>query len=139
MLFCDLSGEELDEIIEGIYEPIDDFSCAEGAVIYEQGYEDNAIYTIRSGFVKLVRYLPDGRERIIRLMKPADSIGLEFWASALFQADDCITMVLSGTAKQRVAHLICWLSEVTHDEHESREVMLNGKNIAALHTLAHFI
>ncbi len=175
VMFSDLSDGELDSILQGIYEPIDEFSYEKGAVIYQQGCDDNAIYTIRSGLVKLVRYLPDGRERIIRLMKTADSMGLERvlgrpyghtaialqpvracripigvmqqldvekprfyrqqlerWASALFQTDDYIMMVLSGSVKQRVAHLICWLSEITDDEHKSRVVLLKGEDIAAM-------
>jgi CRP-like cAMP-binding protein len=77
VLFSDLSKKELETIIQGIYEPIDEFNYAEGAVIYEEGYEDNAIYTIRDGLVKLVRHQSDGKGRIIRLMKTADTIGLE--------------------------------------------------------------
>lgn len=77
VLFSDLSKKELETIIQGIYEPIDEFSYAEGTVIYEEGHEDNAIYTIRDGLVKLVRHEPDGKERIIRLMKTADTLGLE--------------------------------------------------------------
>jgi CRP-like cAMP-binding protein len=174
VLFCDLSKKELETVIQGIYEPIDEFSYEEGAVIYEEGYEDNAIYTIRGGLVKLVRYQPDGKERIIRLMKTADTVGLERvlgrpyghtaialqpvtacrvpievlrqldtekprfyrklmerWANALFQADDYIMMLLSGTVKQRVAQLLCWLADIDH-AHKSRVVMLNGKDIAAM-------
>jgi CRP/FNR family transcriptional regulator len=174
VMFSDLSKKELETIIEGIYEPIDEFNYAEGAVIYEEGYEDNAIYTIRDGLVKLVRHQSDGEGRIIRLMKTADTIGLERllgrpyghtaialqpvtacripigtlrqlgkekprfyrklmerWANALFQADDYIMMLLSGTVKQRVVQLICWLGEIDH-AHRSRVVMLNGKDIAAI-------
>jgi CRP-like cAMP-binding protein len=174
VLFSDLSKKELEPIIQGIYEPIDEFNYAEGAVIYEEGYEDNAIYTIRDGLVKLVRHEPDGKERIIRLMKTADTIGLERilgrpyghtaiaiqpvtvcriptevlrqldtekprfyrklmerWANALFQADDYIMMLLSGTVKQRVVQLIGWLADIDHTR-RSRVVMLNGKDIAAI-------
>ena len=174
VLFSDLSKKELETIIQGIYEPIDEFNYAEGAVIYEEGYEDNAIYTIRDGLVKLVRHQSDGEGRIIRLMKTADTIGLERllgrpyghtaialqpvtvcripigvlrqlgeekprfyrklmerWANALFQADDYIMMLLSGTVKQRVVQLICWLGEIDH-AHKSRVVMLNGRDIAAI-------
>lgn len=174
VLFSDLSKKDLEGIIQGIYEPIDEFSYEEGAVLYEEGYEDNAIYTIRDGLVKLVRYQPDGKGRIVRLMKTADTIGLERvlgrpyghtaiallpvtacripvgvlrqldtekprfyrklmerWATALFQADDYIMMLLSGTVKQRVAQLICWLADIDH-AHKSRVVMLNGRDIAAM-------
>lgn len=175
VLFSDLSHDDLDAIIQGIYEPIDEYAYREGAILYQEGDEDNAIYTIRSGLIKLVRYLPDGRERIIRLMKATNSIGLERllgrpyghtaiairpvsacripigvlqqldaekprfyrqlmerWAAALFQADDYIMMLLSGTVKQRVAHLIQWLSDITDGNEKSTVVLLHGKNIAAM-------
>jgi len=174
VLFSDLSKKELEAIIQGIYEPIDGFNYEAGAIIYEEGYEDNAIYTIRDGLVKLVRHEPDGKERIIRLMKTADTIGLERvlgrpyghtaialqpvavcripigvlrqldtekpryyrklmerWANALFQADDYIMMLLSGTVKQRVVQLICWLADIDQ-AHKSRLMMLNGRDIAAM-------
>lgn len=175
VLFSDLSADELDAIIQGIYEPIDHFTYDAGSVLYQEGYEDNAIYTIRSGLVKLVRYLPDGKERIIRLMKTTDSIGLERilgrpyghtaialqpvtvcripigvlqqldedkprfyrkmmerWATVLFQADDYIMMLLSGTVKQRVVHLIQWLTDDNKDEANSRVMLLNGRDMSAM-------
>jgi CRP-like cAMP-binding protein len=124
--------------------------------------------------VKLVRHQSDGEGRIIRLMKTADTIGLERllgrpyghtaialqpvtacripigvlrqlgeekprfyrklmerWANALFQADDYIMMLLSGTVKQRVVQLLGWLADIDHT-HRSRVVMLNGRDIAAI-------
>ena len=175
VLFSDLSADDLDSIIKGIYEPIDHFNYATGSVLYQEGDEDNAIYTIRSGLVKLVRYLPDGRERIIRLMKASDSIGLERilgrpyghtaivlqpvtacripigvlqqldedkprfyhkmmerWATVLFQADDYIMMLLSGTVKQRVAHLIQWLADYTPSDNKSTVMLLSGGDMSAM-------
>ena len=175
VLFGGLSDVDLGTILGGIYEPIDEFSFEEGSALYREGCEDNAVYTIRSGLVKLVRYLPDGRERIIRLNKTTDSIGLERlhgrpyghtaiviqrvtacripvdvlqqldaekprfyrklmerWATGLFQADDYIMMLLSGTVKQRIVHLIEWLSEITDGEDGSTVVLLNGRNTAAM-------
>lgn len=176
VLFSDLSGEELDDIVRGIHEPIDHFNYNTGSILYQEGHGDNAIYTIRSGLVKLVRYLPDGRERIIRLIKSNDSIGLERlldksyghtaialqpvtacripinvlqqldmekprfyrqlmerWATALFQADDYIMMLLSGTVKERVVHLIQWLAEYTEDkEGMIRVTLLHGSDMSAM-------
>jgi len=175
VLFSDLSSDDLETILQDIYEPIDHFSYPAGSIIYQEGNEDNAIYTIRSGLVKLVRYLPDGRERIIRLMKATDAIGLERildrpyghtaivlqaarvcripvgvlrqlnedkpkfyrkmmerWATVLFQADDYIMMLLSGTVKQRVVHLIQWLTEFTDRGEKSTVVLLHGSDMAAM-------
>lgn len=175
VLFRDLSSDDLTTIVEGIYEPIDQFTYSVGSILYQEGHVDNAIYTIRSGMVKLVRYLPDGKERIIRLMKATESIGLERvlgrpyghtaivlqpvtacripigvmqqldeekprfyrqlmerWATILFQADDYIMMLLSGTVKQRVVHLIQWLTEYTESENKSTVVLLSGSDMSAM-------
>lgn len=175
VLFSDLSTDDLKSIVEGICEPIDHYSYSVGSVLYEEGHEDNAIYTIRSGLVKLVRYLPDGKERIIRLMKAAESIGLERvlgrpyghtaialqpvracripigvlqqldeekprfyrqlmerWATILFQADDYIMLLLSGTVKQRLVHLIQWLTDYTESDDKSAVVLLSGGDMAAM-------
>ena len=175
VLFSNLSDDELKLIVEGICEPIDHFAYDKGAVLYQEGNADNAIYTIRSGLVKLVRYLPDGRERIIRLMKDTESIGLERvlgrpyghtaialkpvticripigvlqkldqetprfyrqmmerWATTLFQADDYIMMLLSGTVKQRVVHLIQWLTDYTGRKDKSTVELLSGSDMSAM-------
>lgn len=41
---------------------------------------------------------------------------MERWARLLFQADDYTMMLLSGTVKQRVVHLIQWLTDYTDAE-----------------------
>lgn len=56
VLFGNLSSDDLTTIVEGIYEPIDQFSYSAGTILYHEGAVDNSIYTIRSGLVKLVRY-----------------------------------------------------------------------------------
>jgi len=175
VLFCNLSPDELKKVVQGIYEPIDHFTYDRDTVLYHQGHVDNAIYTIRSGLVKLVRYLPDGRERIIRLMKATESIGLERvlgrpyghtaialqpvtacripigvlqqlddekprfyrkmmerWAETLFKADDYIMLLLSGTVKQRVVHLIQWLTDYTESEDQSKVLLLSGSDMSAM-------
>jgi CRP-like cAMP-binding protein len=175
VLFSDLSPDDLKAIVEGIYEPIDHISYSAGAVLYQEGHVDNAIYTIRSGLVKLVRYLPDSKERIIRLMKTTESIGIERvlgrpyghtaialqpvtacripinvlqqldeeqprfyrklmerWATTLFQADDYIMMLISGTVKQRIVHLIKWLTDYTESKDKNTVVLLSGNDMAAM-------
>ncbi len=71
--------EETD--FEAVHRPIDQLVHAPGTEIY--GTEDPAhsLLTIRTGLVKLTQYLPDGTQRIVRLMRATDVLGLE----ALFQ------------------------------------------------------
>ncbi len=46
-------------------------------IIYHQGAIANTVYIIHSGLVLLLRSLPNGRERIVRLLGETEWIGLE--------------------------------------------------------------
>jgi CRP-like cAMP-binding protein len=68
----------LDETaFEKIHQPIDQFTLQPGQLLYKAGDAGDRMYTIRSGLIKLVQYLPDGSQRIVRLVKTADVAGLE--------------------------------------------------------------
>ena len=73
VLFADLPPDELDDALI----VIDDLVLSHNRVIYREGEEGNALFTIRRGMVKLVRHLPNGEERIVRLLNVADALGLE--------------------------------------------------------------
>lgn len=73
VLFAHLDEADFD----AIHLPIEQFTYAPGGVIYCQDDPAEAIYTIRSGLVKLTQYLPDGTQRIVRLLRSTDVIGLE--------------------------------------------------------------
>lgn len=60
-----------------IHAPIDELKLAPGATLYNAGEEEVSLYTIRSGLVKLVQFLPDGTQRIVRLLRPGAVAGLE--------------------------------------------------------------
>lgn len=62
---------------EKIHQPIDQLVLQPGKTLYQAGEKGDRIYTIRSGLIKLVQYLPDGAQRIVRLVKTADITGLE--------------------------------------------------------------
>lgn len=72
-LFAGLEEGDFD----AIHRPIDQVTYAPGAEIYAQGDDARSVLTIRSGLVKLTRYLPDGTQRIVRLLGPTDVTGLE--------------------------------------------------------------
>jgi len=72
-LFADLTKEDFSLI----HLPIDVLLFPAGAPIYHVGDEPTAVYTIRSGLVKLVQYLPGGSQRIVRLLRRGDTAGLE--------------------------------------------------------------
>jgi CRP-like cAMP-binding protein len=58
-----------DAVQQCLHEPED--------LLYRLGDPAGAVYTIRSGWVKLVRYLPDGSYRIVRIASAGDVLGLE--------------------------------------------------------------
>ncbi len=73
VLFSEVSNEDLDEILH----TIDHLYYPAHSVLYQANEESQSLYTIRSGLVKLVRYLPNGNQRIVRLLKPGSVAGLE--------------------------------------------------------------
>ena len=73
VLFADLPPEELDDALL----VIDDLVYSHSGVIYREGDEGGALFTIRRGMVKLIRHLPGGEQRIVRLLNVADALGLE--------------------------------------------------------------
>jgi len=73
VLFAEISNEDLHEVLHAI----DHLSYLAHSVLYEEDEEGHSLFTIRSGMVKLVRYLSNGNPRIVRLLKPGAVAGLE--------------------------------------------------------------
>jgi CRP/FNR family transcriptional regulator, anaerobic regulatory protein len=68
----------LDEAgFNGIHRPINQLQYAAGAAIYEAEDEGASLFTVRTGLVKLTHFLPDGGQRIVRLARKTDVLGLE--------------------------------------------------------------
>jgi len=72
-LFAGLSETDFDLI----HDPIDQFDLKPGTTLYKTGDSSAYMYTVRSGAIKLVQYLPDGSQRIVRIVRGADVLGLE--------------------------------------------------------------
>lgn len=73
VLFSGLTKQDFDHI----HEPVEQLSLEPGSVLYKVGDTGRHLYTIRSGLLKLVQYLPDGSQRIVRLTRSTDVLGLE--------------------------------------------------------------
>ncbi|MDX2507168.1 MAG: Crp/Fnr family transcriptional regulator [Gammaproteobacteria bacterium] len=73
MMFSGLQDSDFDHILE----PIDNFRYAEKTLFYTQGTQDNKVYSIRSGVIKLIQTQSDGSLRIVRLLGPGALVGLE--------------------------------------------------------------
>lgn len=72
-LFCAVDEAELDRQRLAI----DDLRFAAGVTLYRQGDPGDHLFTVRSGLIKLLQYLPNGQQRIVRLHRPGDAAGLE--------------------------------------------------------------
>lgn len=73
VLFADLEQDDFNLL----HLPIDDFVVQPGENLYNENDAAKYVYTIRSGMVKLVRYLPNGNYRIVRLLHQGDLAGIE--------------------------------------------------------------
>jgi len=94
VLFAGLTEEDF----QRIHKPIDQFHLEAGEKIYGTGDTASYMYTIRSGLVKLVHYLPDGTQRIVRLLKTSDVIGLEAVLDPAYK-HDAITLQRTETCR----------------------------------------
>lgn len=72
---------------EKIHHPINQFVLQPGQLLYHAGDRGDRLFTIRSGLVKLVQYLPDGSQRIVRLVKTSDVAGLESMINKPYEHD----------------------------------------------------
>jgi CRP-like cAMP-binding protein len=72
-LFAGLSERRADEMLQGIGHLL----YASRATVYQTGEKSTVVYVVRHGLVKLSHYLPNGDERIVRILKPGDTAGLE--------------------------------------------------------------
>jgi len=73
VLFSGLSEQDF----ERIHDPIDQFTLKAGTSLYRAGDKDDCMFTVRLGALKLVQYLPDGSQRIVRIVRTTDVLGLE--------------------------------------------------------------
>lgn len=83
VLFAGLEEKDFDQI----HHPIDLYNLPPGAVLYRAGDRGDRMFTIRTGILKLVQYLPDGTQRIVRLLRATDVTGLETLLSQEYQHD----------------------------------------------------
>ena len=83
VLFADLQQEDLDLI----HKPITAISVDAGEQLYAINQSGTHVYTIREGLVKLVQYLPNGDQRIVRMLKQGDLAGIEVTTGSDYQHD----------------------------------------------------
>ena len=70
---------------ESIHEPVEQLTLEPGNILYKVGETGHHLFTVRSGLLKLVQYLPDGSQRIVRLVRSTDVLGLEMMVSEQYE------------------------------------------------------
>jgi len=83
VLFAGLEEKDF----ERIHKPIEQTPLQPGDYLYHAGDKADRMFTIRSGLVKLVQYLPDGAQRIVRLLRSTDITGMEALVGGEYQHD----------------------------------------------------
>lgn len=82
-LFSDLNESDF----RALHLPIEDLSFPKGSALYRQGNTGRAVFTVRSGIVKIVHQLIGGSQRIVRLHRSGAAIGLEATLGEPYQHD----------------------------------------------------
>lgn len=95
VLFADLNEQDFGMI----HAPIDDLEFRPGATLYAEGNRAAGIFTLRTGMIKLVRVTADGRQRIVRVLRPGDVAGLEALGSPHY---DCEAVALTDVSVCRI-------------------------------------
>lgn len=72
-LFADLQEADFDLV----HRPISELRFESSSQLYRQAEEATAVFTIRSGLVKLEQAQLNGGQRIVRLLRQGDAAGLE--------------------------------------------------------------
>lgn len=72
-LFSSLTEDDF----AAVHGQVEQVTMSPGDILYKIADPGYHLFTVRSGLVKLVHYLPDGTQRIVRLAFGADVIGLE--------------------------------------------------------------
>jgi len=81
-LHCSLRSSALfngltEDDFKQFHKPIDQLALQPGQVLYNMGDAGSHLFTVRSGLLKLVQSLPDGTQRVVRLLHSTDVLGLE--------------------------------------------------------------
>ena len=82
-----LFGKVDDEQLKRVRRSVSECVVEANSRLYRIGEPGEAVFTVRSGLVKLVQYLPDGNERIVRLVRSCDNTGLESLLGQPYQHD----------------------------------------------------
>lgn len=104
-----------------IHDQVKQVTLNPGDILYKVGDPGQHLFTVRSGLVKLVHYLPDGTQRIVRLINSSDVLGLEMMVARHYLHD---AVVLRSTELCRypaaAIDQMCQSNSVLHRDLMSR-------------------
>jgi CRP/FNR family transcriptional regulator, anaerobic regulatory protein len=83
VLFADLHEDDFNLI----HAPIDDLELGANQPLVRMGETATSLYTLRAGMIKLVRNTVDGRQRIVRVLRVGDVVGLEALMGPTYESD----------------------------------------------------
>jgi len=79
-LFGALRGPDFERLLA----PIRSAPISAGTELYREGAAARAVYTVRSGLLKLIKGDPEAGGRIVRLLGPGAAVGLEALSGGLY-------------------------------------------------------
>jgi CRP/FNR family transcriptional regulator len=98
-----------------IHDPIYEYEFAKGETLYQANEPGKYLFTVREGIIKLVDYSPSGGERIVRLLRRGDVVGLEALLGHPYQHN---AVALNATLTCSIPiNVINKLSELVPDFH----------------------
>lgn len=81
-----------------IHTPIEQNVFQPGEYVFHKDDPAREMFTVRKGLVKIVAFLPDGTQRIVRLIRPGDVAGLSALVHEVYQ-HDAIAMSRTETCR----------------------------------------
>lgn len=99
VLFADLQRDDF----KLIHKPIDELYLEAGEFLYRAGGQPLFVFTVRAGLVKLVQFLPNGDQRIVRLLRQGDVVGLEALFNEAYRQD---ALILEPAALCRIPVMV---------------------------------
>ncbi|KOR30172.1 Crp/Fnr family transcriptional regulator [Achromatium sp. WMS1] len=83
VLFAGLTKDDF----EKLHDPISQFTLKPGTALYKTGDASDSLFTVRSGLIKQLKFLPDGTQRILRIAHGTSTLGLEAMVADTYQHD----------------------------------------------------
>ena len=120
VLFADLTPTELNDVLL----EVDDLVYKSGSMVYRHGDEGYALFTVRRGMLKLIRELPGGEQRVVRLLTVGDVAGIE---AAIGSSYKHTAIAIGETELCRIPAPVIERLDITHPT-LARQLMVRWQN-----------